>query len=691
MSFKTLNIGATALMTSQLALNTVGHNVSNAATPGYTRQRVMTHAALPDVKTFGVLGSGVVVGKVSRVADEFLETQVREATTLFKYFETQINHYENIEGIFNELTENDLSSAFDDFWSGVSDVTNYVEDISTRRTLIFQAEVLADSFRNIDTKLYEMRRNINNKILDTVNQVNTLTTEIARLNQDVVRAEQGGIGNKIANDSRDQRTENLRQLSEIMNVTVTEEDNGQVIVSLNGRLLVFENQSYDITTEKVEMNDMLIERVVFASDLEEIAPTTGSLTALMEMRDTILVSYADDVDRLAAQFIWDFNRLHSQGQGLVGYSEVSSTVGVIDPLKTLDELDFAFNPLSNTYNPKNGNLELIVRNEISGEVTTMNIEIDLDNTGEPDTILYHNNNVDQYNTLSNVNLTGLEYDANTDTNGELYFNVYDSPLPGIDILVEIYSDAAQTNLVAQGTVLPVGSTSGTVTITEVAGSGINGEIDINYTADDATIVRTDLFENSFYSKLTSALDGFEELYGIDPSTFTVSIDNSNKLSLTSNSENYTLGFGRDTSGVLATLGMNIFFSGYDAGTIGVADDIKDNPDFFAGATTFESGDNTNAQSLLQLRNEKIYNNDTATADDYYQGIIGRLGIEFSQKRSLQETQEDILLSVTNQREDLSGVNLDEELTLMIQFQRSYQAAARFISTADALYEALMNM
>ncbi len=141
MSFKTLNIGATALMTSQLALNTVGHNVSNAATPGYTRQRVMTEAALPDIKTFGVLGSGVTVRSVTRVADEFLENQVREATTLFKYLEAQINSYENIEGIFNELTDNDLSSAFDDFWNGVSDVTNYVEDISTRRTLIFQLSI----------------------------------------------------------------------------------------------------------------------------------------------------------------------------------------------------------------------------------------------------------------------------------------------------------------------------------------------------------------------------------------------------------------------------------------------------------------------------------------------------------------------------------------------------------------------
>jgi flagellar hook-associated protein 1 FlgK len=72
-------------------------------------------------------------------------------------------------------------------------------------------------------------------------------------------------------------------------------------------------------------------------------------------------------------------------------------------------------------------------------------------------------------------------------------------------------------------------------------------------------------------------------------------------------------------------------------------------------------------------------------------MVGRLGIDFAQKRSLLETQEDILLRVENQREDLSGVNLDEELTLMIQFQRSFQSSARFISTADQMYESLINM
>ena len=82
-----------------LALNTVGHNVSNAAVPGYTRQRVHFEPNAPDVKSFGVLGSGTTIKSVARVADDFLDMQVREAGTAFSYLETITDNYMNLEAV----------------------------------------------------------------------------------------------------------------------------------------------------------------------------------------------------------------------------------------------------------------------------------------------------------------------------------------------------------------------------------------------------------------------------------------------------------------------------------------------------------------------------------------------------------------------------------------------------------------
>jgi flagellar hook-associated protein 1 FlgK len=241
------------------------------------------------------------------------------------------------------------------------------------------------------------------------------------------------------------------------------------------------------------------------------------------------------------------------------------------------------------------------------------------------------------------------------------------------------------DLVATGN-LGAPATQGTITVTDGgSGSGIAGTVDLDYTADDNTIVKADIFDNSLVNKMQNALDSFLD------NTFEVSVDGANHVTIESKSSNYTIGFGRDTSGALAALGLNTFFGGYDGGTVHVLDRIKNNPDQFAAAQTFVDGDNSNVADLMRLRETGILNNDTATTDDYYQGIVGRMGIEFDQTDNLLETHEDILVRVENQREDLSGVNLDEELAMMIQYQRTFQGAARFISTANTIYESLINM
>ncbi len=681
MSFKTLHIGVSSLMTSQLALNTTGHNIANAATPGYTRQRVNPEAALPDVKSFGVLGSGVQVKSIKRIADDFLERQVREAGTLHSYYDTHISSYENIQAIFNELTDNDLSSTFDQFWNAIADTTNMIEDISTRRALVNEGEVLAEAFNNMDHKFRDMRERMNENVANTVEQINTLTEEVARLNADIVRAEKGGLSGEMANDSRDQRTERLRELGEILDINVVEEPNGQVVVSLGGRLLVFENQSFRVDSEQVQSDDLLIDRVIYERDGEELTPGDGKLGAFVNIRDNVLLSYKNDIDRLAGTFLWEFNRQHSQGQGLAGFQSVTSKNTVIDPLVALDELEFEFEPLSDTFNTENGNVELKVRNEVTGELTTLNVEIDLDNTSSPDTVLYHDNNADDDNQLSNWNLNGVDFGIDTATNGALYADLSEGP-PGT-YTIDLYRTSAMLpgDHVATGTRVGDGS----VTMNQVGGSGISGTIDVTFVQPDNNIVKGDLFGNSFVSKVDSALQDFL------PNTFQVSVDNNNRVTIESVSPNYTIGFGRDTSGVLAALGMNTFFDGYDAGSIAVDERVKARPELFAGADDFVVGDNDNATALLQLRERNIYDTDTSTVDDFYQGVVGRMGIEFDQMDSLLETQEDILMRVKNQREDLSGVNMDEELALMIQFQRTFQGSARFISTADSIYESLISM
>jgi len=592
MSFHTLHVGATALIAQKYALDTTGHNIANAATPGYTRQRLNTGANRPIPYSFGALGNGVQVKSIQRIADEFLEKQVRLAKGTNDRLAVLQDGYENLQVFFNELTENDISTAMDNLWDAVSDLVNNVEDISTRRALLERGRSLANSFREIDRKIYDYRLSQNEQVRAIVGDINAMLKQISTLNQDILKIESGGVTGVTASDLRDERTELLKKLAGLMDITVTEEPNGSATVTQKSRLLVYQNKYYELTTRRELSDDLLIDTPVFAEDNDEVTLKDGKLYGHIYMRDTVLKGYRDMLDQLAGSFAWEFNRIHSQGVGLKGFSRLTARNAVVNPAATLDKLNYGFIAPSNTFQIVNGNFEIIVHDERSDEEIRLNIEIDLDGRGaaaggEDDTILY-------------------------------------DPL--------------------------------------------------NPSAAHALV-----------NKLQAAFDS------IHPGLFTVSLDNSNHLQIVSTTEAYTFAFGRDTSGVLAALGLNVFFTGYDAGSIALDDELADNPDLIAAARSFTPGDNSGAKALVELRDTPVLNNRTATLQDYYEGLVGRLGIEAARIESFKETQKDILAHMENQREDLSGVNLDEELTKMIQFQRSFQSAARFISVADTIYETLINM
>ena len=597
-SFRTLNIGMTALFAQKTALDTTGQNIANAATPGYARQRVNMEANRPQVYSYGAVGTGVDVRQIEHLTDEFLEAQVRTAVSDKGMLDVYQSGYSNIEVYFNELSDNDISSAFNNFWKSMQDWNNNVEDGSTRNNVLANAATLCDTFQSTRDKLYQYRYQTNNAVVDSVNSVNTMINEIADLNASIMKIEAAGATGVIANDLRDQRTQLAKELSKIMDVSVNEEKNGALVVAQKGRMLVYQDKAFELTTEKVQNNGMLIDKVVFAADHEEVRIESGKLYGQTQMRDEICLSFEEQIDQLAGEFIWEYNRIHSQGVGLTAYDSVTATNAVIDPTVTLDQLAYNFTPVDGTFEIKDGSFELKVFDSESGQATTVNIDI---------------------------NLTNVENDQKT-------------------ILAETE---------------PIEVSPGVWRVVQP--------------------------ETSLLGEIQKQLDS------VAPNTFKVELDYSNQLKITSNADGVKIGFGRDTSGVLAALGINTVFNGYNAETMSVNKIISDNPEYLAGASEFVEGNQDNVKKLLDLRSAHVMANDTSTFEDFYESIIGSLGIEASRVNSLQRTQTDIVVRVENQREDLSGVNLDEEMTKMMQFQKSYQAAAKFITTADSMLDTLMNM
>lgn len=592
MGFHSLAIGKTALLTSRYGLDTVGQNIGNVNTEGYSRQVLRQEATLPTiVGSNAAIGTGVNIYSVRRVADEYVEKQYRQAYGHDQYLGSMQSCYQNIQTYFNELGGSALSNSMNKFWNALSDFSTHIEQVPVRKTLLEEAKSMTERFNALGEHLREYRVIMNEEVVESINQVNRLLRQVGDLNREIVRTEQGGASNIMANDLRDQRGEAIKQLNALMDVDAVEEKNGSMIVSLHGRTLVYYDQAFDIQTQKVLSDDMMVAVPVFSTDGYPVQPKDGRLAAQMNIRDVVIKSYQKDVDDLAGTMIWEFNRIYSQTRGLDYYQSLTAVDGPIDPAVSLDKLQYRDKLGGDGFKIVNGNLEFVVYNRNTKEEIKLDIEIDLDGrpnpAGDPDMILW------------------------------------DPANPGAS--------------------------------------------------------------NSFVNRLQKALD--EAV----PGAFQVTIDDTYHVGITSKTSDYGFTFGNDTSGILAALGLNTFFSGHNALTMDINKFTFEHPEMVGGAYSNNKGDNAGAMNLLLLRDTKLFYGNNGTLDGYYQSITGRLGSEAGAVDSLKDMQRDITQRMYVQREELSGVNLDEEMTKMITYQRTFQGAAKFISTVDQLYQTLIQM
>jgi flagellar hook-associated protein 1 FlgK len=152
----------------------------------------------------------------------------------------------------------------------------------------------------------------------------------------------------------------------------------------------------------------------------------------------------------------------------------------------------------------------------------------------------------------------------------------------------------------------------------------------------------------------------------------------------STSGNQQLTFAGDSSGFLATLGINTLFSGWDAASMGLSDAVAANPLLLAASETGAAGDNGAALELAGLRDSRVMNDGRASLTDFYQSVISRLGTESGRAESLETSSGLMVDSLKMRQEELSGVSVDEEAINLMRYQRAFEAAARLITTVDEM-------
>jgi flagellar hook-associated protein FlgK len=633
--FSSLNTALTGLQATMAALQTTGHNIANANTPGFSRQRIELGPQRPqDLPRFQV-GRGVNLLGVRRIVDQAVETRLRDAASTLSSLGSRSETLDRVEALFGPLSGFDLGAQMNGLFASIHDLSLHPEDQSSRSQVLANAQTLAQSLNYFDARLREFRGQLNGEVRIAVDDLNRIASEIADLNREVVAAENGGLDSGAANDLRDRRGLLLRELSDLLQVTAVETSTGEVNVLAGSAFLVFGAEAFEVATTEAADNGVLVLTPVFADGMAPVSIRGGRLQGLIESRDGVLGEAARDVNVLANAVAFEFNRVQSSGQGLARFTDLVSLRSVDDP-----------------------SAELALGGEATARSTRdtlVDSTLTVDPTGRTIQILSGDN------VLETRRVTAFE--AST---GTIFL---DRPLPHDPAIGDRYQ--------VKELPFPVVNGGFDLVVTNES-TGIQTSIRIDVNLDDGNLTTPDSSWSSVVAGLAAA----------HPDV-TASLTSSNEIRIRSNVPGVTFSFANDTSGFLAAAGLNAFFSGSLASDIALNPELERRPELLSAALSNAEGDNGGALAFAALRDLASIQG-AATFEDFYQSFVGELGVQAAEYQDRFESQAFVAQQLENQRERVSGVNLDEEAVHMIQYQRAFQASARFIGVIDELLNTLIN-
>jgi flagellar hook-associated protein 1 FlgK len=288
-TFHGLETARRSLFTTQSALNTTGHNISNANTKGYSRQVVNMTASRPiDAVGFskstaaGQLGTGVEASSITRIREKFLDNQYRNEYKSYGNFSVQLDTLSKLEGIVNEPSDTGLRTVISNFWNSWSDLSKNPENADGRKVVMEQTMALVDSFNYTAKQLGDLKADLTENVEINLNTVNSITTSIAQLNGEIRRVE--GLGDN-ANDLRDQRDLITDQLSGLINIRVEDQESGYRIM-MGGTELVQ-------GTATAALDSAAIATAVASGDLN-----SGAIYGTIYARDHYVEGYIGELNNL---------------------------------------------------------------------------------------------------------------------------------------------------------------------------------------------------------------------------------------------------------------------------------------------------------------------------------------------------------------------------------------------------------
>ena len=321
MATNILSIGQSALAAAQAGLNTTGHNIANAATPGYSRQVVIQGTANAQNFGFGFMGQGTEISTIQRVYSDYLGVQVQSAQASSSGLG---NYYTQIQQINNMLADpaSGISPSLQNFFSGVQDVASNPTSMPSRQAALSAAQTLASSFNSMAGRLDEIEQGVNSQVQSSVSVINTYAQQIAQLNDSIGKAQRAT--GQPPNDLLDKRDQLVLDLSKEIKATVVKQGDGSYNVFIgNGQPLVVGVATSTLVPVSSPTNPGQIDVAYKASNgnlipLGNSSLVGGNLGGLVDFRTKSLAPAQNALGRVAIGLASNFNAQHQAGFDLNG-------------------------------------------------------------------------------------------------------------------------------------------------------------------------------------------------------------------------------------------------------------------------------------------------------------------------------------------------------------------------------------
>ncbi|HEX5363885.1 MAG TPA: flagellar hook-associated protein FlgK [Gallionella sp.] len=623
---------------AQYGLTTTQHNISNANTPGFTRQETVVSSRPGSQFGGGFIGQGVDVTGVKRIYDQFLSTQVLQEQSQATYLTTYYTALKQIDNLVADPTAG-AAPAMRDFFAATNGVSNSPESIPARQTMLSNAQFAVNRFQAIDQRLTDIANGLSAQLTSSVDLVNSYSKQIAALNGSIKRAVATGNGQQ-PNDLLDQRDQLITKLNQEVKTTTLKQADGTMNVFIGtGQTLVVDEQAMSLRVVRSATDPSKVD-VAYQNNnssvvMQQSSLQGGNLGAFLGFRDQTLEPMRNELGRVALSLAMSVNQQNQAGLDLRG-----------QPGKALFN---AAAPRVDMGGLNQGTATVTASIANLAAITTSDYQLKVNGGGSYTMVRLSDNFVTNITppAVMPQTIDGISVDISA------------GAIAGDSFLIRPTANAARDLAVMTNDPASIAAAApirGNATLTNL-GTGVIGAGSVNMPLPLDPNLQAPV-TITFNAGNTYTVSGTLSLPAVSPVTLP-----------------YTPGTP-----------INLSYNGWTTQITGTP---STNDTFTVSANTNATGDSRNALLMANFQTTGVLDGGTTGIQAAYSQLVGRVGAKTNEFAVTSVAQTNMVAETIKQQQSTSGVNLDEEAANLLRFQRAYEASAKALQVSNTMFDALL--